>query len=48
MPPKEEEDWENEIQEVTITDWGKMCFGVAPYGKDRAFKYYYIFSRSIV
>ncbi|XP_034713479.1 uncharacterized protein LOC117935414 isoform X1 [Etheostoma cragini] len=32
MPPQEKEDWENEIQEVTKTDWGKFCFGVTPYG----------------
>ncbi|XP_040000820.1 uncharacterized protein LOC120799652 [Xiphias gladius] len=34
MPPQEEEDWENEIQEVTLTDWEKMCFGVRPYGPE--------------
>lgn len=35
MPLKEEEDWENEIQEVTVMlpDWENMCFGVRPYGK---------------
>lgn len=35
MPQQGEEDWENEIQEVTVTDWEKMCFGVRPYGKLR-------------
>ncbi|KAI3353304.1 hypothetical protein L3Q82_019844 [Scortum barcoo] len=34
MPPQEEEDWENEIQEVTLIDWEKMCFGVQPYGPE--------------
>ncbi|XP_044044940.1 uncharacterized protein LOC122872904 [Siniperca chuatsi] len=34
VPPHEEEDWENEIQEVTLTDWEKMCFGVRPYGPE--------------
>lgn len=38
MPPQEEEDWENEIQDVTLTDWEKMCFGVRPYGKEKTFK----------
>lgn len=33
VPPKEEEDWENEIKEVTLTDWEKMAF--LPYGKDK-------------
>ncbi|XP_054461154.1 uncharacterized protein LOC129096404 [Anoplopoma fimbria] len=32
MPPREEEDWEKEIQEVTLTDWEKNCFGIEPYG----------------
>ncbi|XP_071359397.1 uncharacterized protein [Trachinotus anak] len=32
MPPQEEEDWENEIQEVSLTDWETLCFGVRPYG----------------
>lgn len=40
MPPQEEEDWGNEIQEVTLTDWENMCFGVRPYGKEKRFKYY--------
>ncbi|XP_051239846.1 uncharacterized protein LOC127354162 [Dicentrarchus labrax] len=34
MPPQEEEDWEKEIQEVTLTDWEKMCFGNLPYGPE--------------
>ncbi|CAK6953436.1 uncharacterized protein LOC122979752 [Scomber scombrus] len=34
MPPHEEEDWEKEIQEITITNWEKMCFGVRPYGPE--------------
>ncbi|XP_040892634.1 uncharacterized protein LOC121180978 [Toxotes jaculatrix] len=32
--PQEEEDWENEIQEVTLTNWEKMCFGIRPYGPE--------------
>ncbi|XP_068583434.1 uncharacterized protein [Cebidichthys violaceus] len=32
MPPREEEDWEKEIMEVTLTDWDKNCYGVEPYG----------------
>lgn len=35
MPPREEEDWDNEIQEVMLTDWENMCFGVRPYGKEK-------------
>ncbi|XP_074486553.1 uncharacterized protein LOC141764829 isoform X2 [Sebastes fasciatus] len=34
LPPPEEEDWESEIQEVKLTDWEKMCFGVGPYGPE--------------
>ncbi|KAF3687536.1 hypothetical protein EXN66_Car003208 [Channa argus] len=34
IPKQEEEDWENEIQEVTLTDWERMCFGVKPYGPE--------------
>ncbi|XP_035516543.1 uncharacterized protein LOC118327333 isoform X2 [Morone saxatilis] len=34
MPPQEEEDWENEIQDVTLADWEKMCFGNLPYGPE--------------
>ncbi|KAK5865949.1 hypothetical protein PBY51_020179 [Eleginops maclovinus] len=32
LPPQEEEDWESEIQEVTLTGWEDMCFGSLPYG----------------
>ncbi|XP_029302136.1 uncharacterized protein LOC115017576 isoform X2 [Cottoperca gobio] len=32
MPPQEEEDWEGEIQEVTLTNWENICFGNRPYG----------------
>ncbi|XP_031727896.1 uncharacterized protein LOC116396975 [Anarrhichthys ocellatus] len=32
MPPREEEDWEKEITEVTLIDWEKNCYGVEPYG----------------
>ncbi|KAK9540038.1 hypothetical protein VZT92_002512 [Zoarces viviparus] len=32
MPPREEEDWEKEIMEVTLNDWEKNCYGVEPYG----------------
>lgn len=42
-PTQDKEDWENEIQEVSLTDfpdWEKMCFGVRPYGKEKTFKYY--------
>ncbi|XP_029302292.1 uncharacterized protein LOC115017576 isoform X3 [Cottoperca gobio] len=31
MPPQEEEDWEGEIQEVTLTNWENICFGNRPY-----------------
>eukprot|EP00064_Thunnus_orientalis_P019099 superscaffoldBa00004633_g19209 len=34
VPPQEEEDWEKEIQEVTVTNWEKMCFGVQSYGPE--------------
>ncbi|XP_030595754.1 uncharacterized protein LOC115787282 [Archocentrus centrarchus] len=34
VPPREEEDWENEIQEVTLSGWEKLCFGVQPYGPE--------------
>ncbi|KAM3622686.1 uncharacterized protein V6R79_001925 [Siganus canaliculatus] len=34
LPPHEEEDWENELQEVTMSDWDKMVFGVSPYGPE--------------
>ncbi|XP_030272614.1 uncharacterized protein LOC115581568 [Sparus aurata] len=34
LPPQEQEDWESEIQEVTVPDWEKMCFGVRPYGPE--------------
>ncbi|XP_023256669.1 uncharacterized protein LOC111650952 [Seriola lalandi dorsalis] len=34
VPPQEEEDWENEVQEITVTDWEKLCFGVQPYGPE--------------
>ncbi|KAK2816886.1 hypothetical protein Q5P01_025077 [Channa striata] len=34
IPKQEEEDWENEIQEVPLTDWERMCFGVKPYGPE--------------
>ncbi|XP_023134258.2 uncharacterized protein LOC111574079 [Amphiprion ocellaris] len=33
MPPQKE-DWENEIQEVTLTEWEQKCFGVKPYGPE--------------
>lgn len=39
MPPPKEEDWENEVQEVTSNDWEKMCSGVRPYGKYADIKY---------
>nr|XP_019939531.1 PREDICTED: uncharacterized protein LOC109627448 [Paralichthys olivaceus] len=29
--PREEEDWEDEVQEVTLTGWEKMSFGCRPY-----------------
>ncbi|XP_024145599.1 uncharacterized protein LOC112157217 isoform X2 [Oryzias melastigma] len=32
MQSKEEENWENEIREVTLHNWDEMCFGVNPYG----------------
>ncbi|XP_059184363.1 uncharacterized protein LOC131963672 [Centropristis striata] len=31
MPPVEEENWENEILDVKVTDWEKLNFGVTPY-----------------
>ncbi|XP_058497090.1 uncharacterized protein LOC131467293 [Solea solea] len=34
MMPHQEEDWENEVQEVMLTDWEKMCFGFTPYGPE--------------
>ncbi|XP_047434854.1 uncharacterized protein LOC125004357 [Mugil cephalus] len=34
MPPQEKEDWENEIQDVTTTDWEKMCPGLRLYGPE--------------
>ncbi|XP_017281211.1 uncharacterized protein LOC108241530 [Kryptolebias marmoratus] len=34
MPQQEQEDWEKEIQEVTLRNWEKMCFGVAAYGPE--------------
>ncbi|KAG8014880.1 hypothetical protein GBF38_003568 [Nibea albiflora] len=33
MPPQVE-DWESEIQEVTLTDWEKESFGIRPYGPE--------------
>ncbi|XP_056264825.1 uncharacterized protein LOC130189859 [Pseudoliparis swirei] len=32
MPPQEEEDWENEIQEVTLTHSENNCDNIQPYG----------------
>ncbi|XP_041640513.1 uncharacterized protein LOC121508075 [Cheilinus undulatus] len=34
MVPQEKEDWEKEIQEVTLADWEKICFGMCPYGPE--------------
>ncbi|RVE76312.1 hypothetical protein OJAV_G00008320 [Oryzias javanicus] len=34
MQWKEEESWENEIREVSLHNWEKMCFGVNPYGPE--------------
>ncbi|KAF0037541.1 uncharacterized protein LOC118312310 isoform X2 [Scophthalmus maximus] len=31
---KRGEDWESEIQEVTLTGWEKICFGTRPYGPE--------------
>ncbi|XP_078802322.1 uncharacterized protein LOC101172876 isoform X2 [Oryzias latipes] len=33
-PSKEEENWENDIQDVRLHNWEKMCFGVNPYGPE--------------
>ncbi|XP_013860360.1 uncharacterized protein LOC106515224 [Austrofundulus limnaeus] len=33
-PEQEQEDWEAEIQEVTLGNWEKMCFGVSAYGPE--------------
>ncbi|XP_034544031.1 uncharacterized protein LOC117816051 [Notolabrus celidotus] len=32
--PQEEEDWEKDIKEITVTNWEKMSFGICPYGPD--------------
>ncbi|KAM9314996.1 uncharacterized protein KZ484_024715 [Pholidichthys leucotaenia] len=32
--PQEEEDWEREIYEATLTDWEKMYFGVKPHAPE--------------
>ncbi|XP_053275263.1 uncharacterized protein LOC128437224 [Pleuronectes platessa] len=34
VPPQEEEDWESEIQDVTVTGWEELCFGRCPYGPE--------------
>ncbi|XP_029987734.1 uncharacterized protein LOC115417778 [Sphaeramia orbicularis] len=34
MPPQQEEDWENDIQDVTFTGMENMCFGISPYGPE--------------
>ncbi|XP_035036547.2 uncharacterized protein LOC118123308 [Hippoglossus stenolepis] len=34
VPPQEEEDWESEIRDVTVTGWEEMCFGCCPYGPE--------------
>lgn len=48
LPPQEQEDWESEIQEVTVPDWEKMCFGVRPYGKENLFQYHIISLNSTI
>ncbi|KAL3066893.1 hypothetical protein OYC64_016771 [Pagothenia borchgrevinki] len=39
LPPQEEEDWESEIKEVTLTGWDNMCFGFMPYGPQDVIHY---------
>ncbi|XP_026216098.1 uncharacterized protein LOC113162260 [Anabas testudineus] len=34
FPPQKEENWENEIQDSTLTNGETMCFGVKPYGPE--------------
>lgn len=38
FPPQKEENWENEIQDSTLTNGETMCFGVKPYGKENLLK----------
>uniref|UniRef100_A0A0F8CEK4 Uncharacterized protein n=1 Tax=Larimichthys crocea TaxID=215358 RepID=A0A0F8CEK4_LARCR len=39
MMPPQEENWESEIQEVTLTDWEKENFGSGPYGPEDVIHY---------
>jgi len=48
MPPQEEEDWENEIQEVTLTHSENNCDNIQPYGKEKTSKYSDFFLHSTV
>ncbi|XP_010772403.1 uncharacterized protein [Notothenia coriiceps] len=39
LPPQEEEDWESQIKEVTLTGWDNMCSGFMPYGPEDVIHY---------